>query len=153
MISLKSSAYMIPLILTLTLMATASAANQSGGIRSTTTMTTILFTVECPGCYSPSLGAYDPVCPSIGQNGTVQCSGFIYRPYYGDCTRLAIPYMNPNFLVTTAYVYYTLRNLPVTTPASGSWLSVTGQLHEVYSMGSNVAGACSGTYLQVTSIS
>jgi len=103
------------------------------------------------GCFSPGLGAYGSMCQSTNQNGTVQCSGYLYG-LSGGCEKLAIPYINPDVLETTAYVYYTLQNLPPNSPPTGSWVTVTGQLYQVPSFWSS-GEACSGSYIQVTSIS
>lgn len=105
------------------------------------------------GCYPSSLGAYGTMCQSLNQNGTLQqCSGYLYQPSNGGCMKLAIPYINPDVLETTAYVYYTLQNLPSSTPPTGSWVTVTGQVYSSYTIASS-GNSCGGSYIQVQSIS
>jgi len=105
------------------------------------------------GCYPSSLGAYGTMCQSLNQNGTLQqCSGYLYQPSNGGCMKLAIPYINPDVLETTAYVYYTLQNLPSSIPPTGSWVTVTGQVYSSYTIASS-GNSCGGSYIQVQSIS
>lgn len=104
------------------------------------------------GCYSPGLGAYGSMCQTTNQNGTAQCSGYLYEPSNGGCVKLAIPYINPDVLETTAYIYYTLQNLPPSHPPIGSWVTVTGQVYQVSTF-STPGETCAGSYIQVTSIS
>lgn len=103
------------------------------------------------GCSPPSLGAYGSLCQSPSGNSTVQCSGYLSEPGNG-CIQLAIPYTNPDFLESTAYQFYTLRNAPSTLPSPGSWITVTGQLGQGFTVGLNGA-ACPGNYINVSSIS
>ena len=103
------------------------------------------------GCTPPNLGAYGNPCQSTGGNNTVQCSGYLSEPTNG-CTELAIPYTNPDLLESTAYQWYTLRNVPSTLPSAGTWVTVTGQLSQGYTAGTNGA-ACPGNYINVNSIS
>lgn len=103
------------------------------------------------GCSLPSLGAYVSLCQSTGQNGMVQCSGYLSQPANG-CTAIAIPYMNPYLLESVAYQYYTLRNVTTTLPAAGGWVTVTGVLGQGYTPGLNGA-ACPGNYINVNSVS
>lgn len=103
------------------------------------------------GCTPPSLGAYGSLCNSASGNNTVQCSGILSEPTDG-CVELAIPYTNPDLLESTAYQWYTLRNLPSTLPTPGTWVTVTGQLSQGYTEGTNGA-ACPGNYINVSSIS
>ena len=103
------------------------------------------------GCYPPSLGAYGSLCQPTGQNGTVECSGYLSEPDDG-CIQLAIPYTNPDLLESTAYQFYTLRNAPSALPSAGSWVTVTGQLGQGYTPGLNGA-ACPGSYINVSSMS
>lgn len=103
------------------------------------------------GCTPPSLGAYGNLCNSASGNNTVQCSGILSEPTNG-CVELAIPYTNPDLLESTAYQWYTLRNVPSTLPSAGTWVTVTGQLFQGYTQGTNGA-ACSGNYINVSSIS
>jgi hypothetical protein len=90
-------------------------------------------------------------CGSPGNNGTVQCVGYLYQdPNANGCVEIVNP-------VTTGYtsqVYqtYTLQKLPASYPAIGTWVSVSGQLFQ----GSNVSptgAACPGNYINVSSIS
>lgn len=103
------------------------------------------------GCSAPSLGAYGSLCQSTGQNSTVSCSGYLSEPDNG-CIQLAIPYNNPDLLESTAYQFYTLRNLPSSLPSAGSWIMVTGQLGQGYNPGLNGA-ACPANYINVNTIS
>lgn len=103
------------------------------------------------GCSPPSLGAYGSLCQSTGQNGAVQCSGYLSEPADG-CTAIAIPYTNPYLLESVAYQYYTLRNVTATLPVAGSWVTVTGVLGQGYTPGLNGA-ACPGNYINVNSVS
>jgi len=103
------------------------------------------------GCNPPSLGAYGNLCQSTGANSTVNCSGYLAEPTNG-CVELAIPYTNPDLLESTAYQFYTLRNVTSTLPPGGSWITVTGQLGQGYTGGMNGA-ACPGNYINVSSIS
>jgi hypothetical protein len=103
------------------------------------------------GCAPPSLGAYGDLCQSTSGNDTVECSGYLSEPTNG-CIQLAIPYINPDLLESTAYQYYTLRNAPSTLPSPGSWVTVTGQLGQGFTPGLNGA-ACPGNYINVSSIS
>jgi len=142
-----------------TSIATISAASTANtvSISSSATASTVFVTPGAysgcgtSGCFSPGLGAYGSMCQSTSQNGTVQCSGYLYE-LSGGCVKLAIPYINPDVLETTAYVYYTLQNLPPATPPAGSWVTVTGQLYQVSTFGPP-GESCSGSYIQVTSIS
>ena len=104
------------------------------------------------GCYytPPAYASISDLCKTTNQNGTVQCSGYIYQPG-GPCTELAIPYYNPEILESTAYLYLTLYNLPSNYP-SGAWVTVTGQLNQGYSPGSYGA-LCTSNYINVSSIS
>ena len=103
------------------------------------------------GCSPPSLGAYGNLCEATGQNDTVNCSGYLSEPDDG-CLQLAIPYNNPYVLESTAYVFYSLRNAPSALPPAGSWITVTGQLGQGYTQGSNGA-ACPGNYINVGKVS
>jgi hypothetical protein len=103
------------------------------------------------GCTPPSLGAYGNLCQPVGENDTMKCSGYISEPANG-CIALAIPYTNPALLESTAYQFYTLRNMPANSPAGGSWVTVTGTLGQGYTPGLNGA-ACPGNYISVSSIS
>ena len=103
------------------------------------------------GCSAPSLGAYGSLCQPTGQNQTVSCSGYLSEPDNG-CTQLAIPYINPDLLESTAYQFYTLRNVPSSLPSAGSWITVTGQLDQGYTQGVNGA-ACPGNYINVSTVS
>ena len=102
------------------------------------------------GCSPPSLGAFGSLCQTTGQNQTVSCSGYLSEPTEG-CTELAIPYTNPDLLESTAYQFYTLRNTSSLPPA-GSWITVTGQLGQGYTQGTN-GGACPANYINVSTMS
>ena len=103
------------------------------------------------GCSAPSLGAFSSLCQSTEQNQTVSCSGYLSEPDDG-CIQIAIPYTNPDLLESTAYQFYTLRNLPSTAPPAGSWITVTGQLAQGYNPGLNGA-ACPAVYINVSTVS
>jgi len=93
--------------------------------------------------------AYNMLCQSSSVNDTVQCSGYIYHDTSG-CVELAIPYVNPDYLESVAYQYYTLRNLP--SFVSSGWVTVTGQLNQGFTV-SPSGGVCPLNYIQVSSIS
>ena len=99
-------------------------------------------------CFYPG-PAYNTLCQSSSVNGTVQCSGYIYHDTSG-CVELAIPYVNPDYLESVAYQYYTLRNLP--SFVSSGWVTVTGQLNQGFTV-SPSGGVCPLNYIQVSSIS
>lgn len=103
------------------------------------------------GCSPPSLGGYSNLCQATDQNNTVYCSGYLSEPDNG-CIQLAIPYTNPDLLESTAYQFYTLRNVPSALPPAGSWVTVTGQLGQGYTPGSNGA-ACPADYINVSAVS
>ena len=103
------------------------------------------------GCSQPSLGAFGSLCQATGQNQTESCSGYLSEPTDG-CIQLAIPYTNPDILESTAYQFYTLRNVPSVLPSAGTWITVTGQLGVGFSSGSN-GGACPGNYIIVSTVS
>ena len=57
-------------------------------------------------------------CQSPNGNSTMQCVGYLYRNPNG-CLELVIPVYSPyGFL---SYQYYTLQNLPSSTPPIGTW--------------------------------
>jgi hypothetical protein len=101
-------------------------------------------------CYYPG-NYYAPPCQSTGNNSTVQCSGYLYEPSNG-CVELAIPIDNPYLFESRAYQYYTLQNPPSSIPPAGSWVTVTGQLHQGQNMAPN-GPSCAGNYIIVNSIS
>jgi len=103
------------------------------------------------GCSPPSLGAYGTLCQSTGQNETVSCSGYLSEPENG-CIQLAIPYINPYLLESTAYQFYALRIAPSSLPSAGSWITVTGTLGQGYTQGTNGA-ACPSNYINVNTVS
>jgi hypothetical protein len=71
---------------------------------------------------------YSPSLCQTSSNSTVQCSGYLHQDQNG-CMELAIPFLAP-WLETQAYQYYTLTNLPMTYPPTGSWVTVSGQLQQ-----------------------
>jgi len=85
---------------------------------------------------------------SVGNNNTVQCSGYLYQDTSG-CVELAVTVSSYYGLLS--YQYYTLHNLP-SSYTIGAWATVTGQLHQGYNYAPNGA-ACPGNYINVTSIS
>ena len=106
--------------------------------------------VNYRSCYSGSACnvIYD-YCQSPNGNSTMQCVGYVYQNPNG-CIELVIPIYSPYGLLS--YQYYTLQNLPSSTPPVGSWAIATGQMHIGYNYATNGA-ACPGNYLTVTSIS
>ena len=104
------------------------------------------------GCYysPPGFASPSDLCNTV-QNGTIQCSGYLHEPS-SACVELAIPYLYPAIMESTAYVYLTLINLPSNIPPSGAWVTVTGTLNGGYSPGPyNVL--CTSNYLNVATIS
>ena len=98
-------------------------------------------------------GCYDTTCQSTGQN-TIQCSGYLYQGSNG-CLELQVPVANSvNNVMTSATQFYTLHNLPSSlnpsNPSIGSWVTVTGSLHQGANTSSN-GDACPGNYINVTS--
>ncbi|MGO9644129.1 MAG: hypothetical protein ACLPY5_05215 [Candidatus Bathyarchaeia archaeon] len=98
-------------------------------------------------------GCYDTTCQSTGQN-TIQCSGYLYESSNG-CLELQVPVANSvNNVMTSATQFYTLHNLPSalnpSNPSIGSWVTVTGTLHQGANTSSNGA-ACPGNYFNLTS--
>ncbi len=88
-------------------------------------------------------------CQSPNGNSTMQCVGYLYRNPNG-CLELVIPVYSPyGFL---SYQYYTLQNLPSSTPPIGTWAITTGQMHIGYNSAPNGA-ACPGNYITVNSLS
>jgi hypothetical protein len=96
-------------------------------------------------------GNYYTTCLPVPGNLT-QCSGnLIINP--NGCVLLGFLVGNGfgNNIITTATQYYTLQNLPSSYPPIGSWVTVTGQLHQGPNTGPTGA-ACPGNYITVTSI-
>ncbi len=98
-------------------------------------------------------GCYYTTCQSTGQN-TIQCSGYLYEGSNG-CLELQVPVANSvDNVMTSATQFYTLHNLPPSlnpsNPSIGSWVTVTGSLHQGANTSSNGA-ACPGNYINVTS--
>ena len=77
-------------------------------------------------CFYPN-PTYNSLCQSTGANSTVQCSGYIYHDTSG-CVELAIPFVDPYYMDSVGYQYYTLRNLPSFAPSG--WVTVTGHLFQ-----------------------
>ena len=106
-----------------------------------------------PGYYPGYYGNYYPPCQSTGANGSVTCSGYLYQAQNG-CTLLAISTTNnpyPSYATTYVYEYYSLHNLPSNTPASGTWVTVSGQMYQGYNTSPN-GNACPNNYINVNSI-
>ena len=106
-----------------------------------------------PGYYG-YYGNYYSACQSTGSYGNVTCSGYLYQAQNG-CTLLAIytpnnPY--PSYATTWVYEYYSLQNLPSNTPASGTWVTVSGQMYQGYNTSPN-GNSCPNNYINVNSIS
>ena len=98
-------------------------------------------------CFSPSPGDNN-LCQSVGANSTVQCSGYIYHDTSG-CLELAIPFVDPYYMDSVGYQYYTLRNLP--TFAASGWVTVTGHLYQGFNL-SPTGGTCPLNYIDVSTI-
>jgi len=96
-------------------------------------------------------GTYYTTCLPLPGN-LIQCSGNLIQSPNG-CMILGFLVGNgaPNNIITTATQYYTLQNLPSSYPPIGSWVVVTGQLHQGPNT-SPTGGACPGNYITVTSI-
>lgn len=91
------------------------------------------------------------VCQGTAGNTTVTCSGFLYDQGNG-CIDLAIPIDNGYYFENRVYQFYSLQNLPSSHPGIGSWVTVTGQIHQGSNSSPSGAG-CPGNYITVTSIS
>ena len=87
------------------------------------------------------------LCQS-SNNATTQCSGFLYQDRNG-CVEIVVPVNSQ--VAGQVYQYYTLQNLPSNYPLLGSWVTVTGQVHQGYNIGP-YGSACPGNYITVTSI-
>ena len=98
-------------------------------------------------CFYPNPG-YNSLCQSAGTNSTVQCSGYIYHDTSG-CVELAIPFVDPYYMDSVGYQYYTLRNLP--TFAASGWVTVTGHLYQGFNP-SPTGGTCPLNYIDVSTI-
>ena len=87
------------------------------------------------------------LCQSTN-GATTQCSGFLFQDRYG-CVQIVVPVNSP--IASQVYQHYTLQNLPTTYPLIGTWVTVTGVVHQGYNVGPSGA-ACPGNYITVTSI-
>jgi hypothetical protein len=113
-----------------------------------------------PGYYYPgyypgyvNYATYQP-CQPAGANNVVTCSGYLYQPPSG-CTILVVPVTNnpyPSYATTFVNEYFTLQNLPSNIPASGTWVTVNGQLFQGYNT-SATGASCPLSYINVSSIS
>src|SRR5208337_3531268 len=89
-------------------------------------------------------------CLITTNTNAAQCSGFLFISGTG-CVELVIPIYA--LIGGAVYQYYTLHNLPQSYPTVGSWVTVTGQLHQGLNTAPNPIGlACPGNYINVTSI-
>ena len=119
----------------------------------TSQLTTVTQTLQV---YPSSYYGYGPcftcdydynLCQS--SNGAMtHCSGFLYQDRNG-CVEIVVPVNSP--IAGQVYQYYTLQNLPSSYPLLGSWVTVTGQVHQGYNVGP-YGSACPGNYITVTSI-
>ena len=105
-------------------------------------------------CYGYSCGYNSDInsnpCLITTNTNAAQCSGFLFISGSG-CVELVIPIYA--LIGGAVYQYYTLHNLPQSYPAVGSWVTVTGQLHQGLNTAPNQpALACPGNYINVTSI-
>jgi len=106
-----------------------------------------------PGYYYGYPSNY-PACQPTGYANNVTCSGYLYQANNG-CTLLVVPTTNnpyPSYATTYVYEYFSLHNLPSNPPATGSWVSVSGQLYQGYNTAPNGA-SCPSNYINVSSIS
>ncbi|MGO9644217.1 MAG: hypothetical protein ACLPY5_05665 [Candidatus Bathyarchaeia archaeon] len=96
-------------------------------------------------------GTYYTTCLP-GPGNLIQCSGNLLLNPNG-CVLLGFLVGNgsPYNIITTATQYYTLQNLPSSYPPVGSWVTVTGQLHQGPNS-SPIGAACPGNYITITSI-
>jgi len=85
----------------------------------------------------------------VGYSNNVQCTGYIYQAANG-CVELVVQVYNP-YSYTSALQYYTLHNLS-STPASGTLVTVSGQIYQGYNT-SSLGASCPGNYINVSSIS
>lgn len=104
-----------------------------------------------PNCYYQGYNYNNGPCQATGNTSTVQCSGFLYDNS-GGCIQLAVPIDNAYWAETRIYQYYTLVNLPSYYAFTRSWVTVTGQMSQGYSIGPSTT-ACSPNYITVTSVS
>jgi hypothetical protein len=104
-----------------------------------------------PYCYYPGYNYNNRPCQATGNTSTIQCSGFLYDNSKG-CIELAVPIDNAYWAETRIYQYYTLVNLPSYYALTRSWVTVTGQLYQGYSILPS-STTCSPNYITVTSIS
>jgi hypothetical protein len=115
--------------------------------------------VNYAGCYygyNCAPNAYAQVvnsCSTPSSDGTVQCIGYLYEDQ-NSCFELVIPIpvLGSRGAVYSQYSqYYTLQQLPASYPAIGTWVSVTGQLHQGPNF-SSTGASCPGNYINVNSI-
>ena len=107
-----------------------------------------------PPSYYNGYYGYSPPCQLTGSNGAVTCSGYLYQAQNG-CTLLVVPTTSnpyPSYATGNVIEYYTLHNLPSSTPQLGSWITVNGQLYQGYYTASNGA-SCPNNYIVVSTIS
>ena len=145
-----------------------SVTAQGGTTTTTNTMTTVS-PANCGsfGCYPfppyppyypyPGYPAYGyPAYPYSGAYGgcsysvdsSVSCYGYIYQAPNG-CVELVVPVYS-YYTGTYSIQYYTLHNLS-STPASGTWVTVTGAMYQGANTSSNGA-ACPGNYINVNTV-
>ena len=91
-------------------------------------------------------GNYVTLCQQ-GPDNWIQCSGRLLQNSNG-CVILAIVVYNAISPVTQ---YYTLHDLPSSSPYVGSMVTVTGQLYQGLNYSPSGA-ACPGNYINVTTI-
>ena len=92
-------------------------------------------------------GNYYTTCQQL-PGSLIQCSGNLLQNANG-CVTLGFLVSSSIGLISTQY--YTLQNLPSSYPPVGSWVIVTGQLHQGPNFSPSGA-ACPGNYINVTSI-
>jgi hypothetical protein len=106
-----------------------------------------------PGYYPGYYGNDYSPCQSTQSSGSITCSGYLYEAQNG-CSLLAISTTNnpyPSYATTYVYEYYSLHNLPSNTLASGTWVTVSGQMYQGYNISSN-GNSCPNNYINVNSI-
>src|SRR5208337_3054034 len=99
---------------------------------------------------SRNCGSNSCVYPTCGANG---CSFQVCTP--NGCLELQVPVANSaGNVMTSATQFFALHNLPPSlnpsNPSIGSWVTVTGSLHQGANTSSNGA-ACPGNYFNLTS--
>ena len=101
-----------------------------------------------PG-YPAYSNAYASCTYTTPNNNAVQCYGYVYQAPNG-CVELVVAAANAPYYGGTALQYYTLHNLS-STPPTGTWVRVQGQMYQGYNTSPTGAG-CPGNYINVSSV-